>query len=117
MIFSMPAAAQALLFDLPEVPKRQKTKWEELQEMAEVSQTEQGLVPPIVAAALLNLSKQRIAQLRADGAFRTFEFFGKPYLSIREIRGFIDVERASGRPWHEPSAKELWKRSLNVAKK
>lgn len=116
MIEEMPVAAQALLFDLPEVPKRQKTKWEELAEMAEVSQAEQGLVPPIVAATLLDLSKQRISQLMQDKALRTYEFFGKPYLSVREIRGFIDVQREPGRPWNAPSAKELWKRSMRVVK-
>lgn len=105
-----------LLFELPEVKKAVRTKWQELKEMAECQEREGGLATPAMAAAVLDLSTSRVGQLLDEGTFVRHEFFGKPFLSVRELRDFIEVERKAGRPWKEPSSKELWKRSRGVLK-
>lgn len=89
---------QPYLFELPAgVPKRKKNKWDEAREMQLIQQSE-GLIGMADAGELLGLSRQRVHQLVSSGRFTRFEFLGKPYLSLKAVREFQDMERPSGRP-------------------
>ena len=110
---------QAEMFpDLPTVklPKRVKSKWEELNDLCDLVDKHGPIVPQAMAAELLNLSTQRISQLVAEGTLVPVEFRGRKWLTEKQIRAFIEIEREAGRPWKEPSKKELWKRSKAYAK-
>ena len=109
-------AAQSLLFEIPATPKKERSKWEELAEMAKTQEEVGGFIPPITASVLLDVSRSRIGQLVQEGTFRSWVFFGQRYLSAEDVRAFVAVERKAGRPWKEPSAKEIWKRSRAVVR-
>jgi hypothetical protein len=94
----MKKSEQPVLFDIPAVPRKQRDKWEELEEFAREGFDQQGLVVPIDAAQLLELSKQRIYHLMEAKRLQVWEFFGRKYLSVRELRAFIDIDRPCGRP-------------------
>jgi hypothetical protein len=64
-----------------------------------VSQGEDGLLHAAQAAIVLDVSNQRILQLVDSGALRHWEFFGRKYVSARELvsRRSADVKKG-GRP-------------------
>jgi len=99
----MEVAEQFTLFDIPaDEPKKVRTKWQELQEMAEVADANGGLVPPVVAASLLDVSRQRVYELMKDARFRSYVFFGVTYVPVDDVVAFVNSERKSGRPVAEP---------------
>ena len=104
--------------EMPTVPllKRTKNIWEQLNELKELTEKHGQLVPIAMAAELLDLSRQRVFQLIDDGTFTPTEWRGQRWLTENDLRSFIELERNSGRPWKEPSAKEIWRRSRNYAK-
>lgn len=84
--------------------------------MAEVQRDNGPLCQVSLAAKLMDVSRQRMYQLIDEGTFRSWEFFGHRYVCANDVKAFMEVERKSGRPWKEPSAKELWKMSQDWAK-
>ena len=97
------AAAQPWLFDVPATePKRVKTKWEELAEMAEKSAEVGGLIQPSLAAKLLDFSRQRAYEMIETGRLQSWEFFGHRYVSAREVHAYMESDRKPGRPWDRP---------------
>jgi hypothetical protein len=105
--------------DMPTValPKRAKNVWEQLKEMNEMIAKHGQLLPISMAAEMLDLSRQRVYQLIEDGVLRPVEWRGQRWLTENDIRSFVEVERVAGRPWKEPSAKELWARARGYVKK
>lgn len=92
-------AEQFTLFEIPATtPKRVRTKWEELQEMAAASENHGGFIPVPVAAELLNLSRQRVYALVEQGRIPVFHFFGKTYVAINDVSEFLKLDRKNGRP-------------------
>jgi len=89
---------QFALFEIPATPKRVRTKWEELQEMAEVSIQHGGFIPVTVAAELLDLSRQRVYALMDQGRIPAFHFFDKTYVAINDVSEFLKLDRKNGRP-------------------
>ena len=69
-----------------------------------------------MAANLIGVSKQRVHELIKEGTFVPVEACGKKWLSANQVEAFIKLNREAGRPWHKPSAKELWKMSLKGSK-
>jgi hypothetical protein len=106
------------LFEVPEMrlPKAVRTVWDEVRDMAKIQQDHGQLVPIGLAAKLLGLSSARVGQLADEGTFRTWDFFGKRYVAVIDLESFIKLERKTGRPWNEPSVKELWKLSYDYAR-
>ena len=104
--------------DLPTVPlpKRVKSKWEDLNELCDLVDKHGPLIPLSMAAELLDLSTQRLYQLKAAGKLETIDFRNRTWVSEQFIRGFIEDERKAGRPWHEPTKKQLWKKAQRWAK-
>jgi len=86
--------------DLPTVklPKRVKTKWEELNELCDLVDQHGPILPFSMAADLLDLSQQRVCQLVNAGKLSSVEFQGRRWVAEREIRRFIELDRKPGRP-------------------
>jgi len=64
----------------------------------EASQQEAGLLLVNQAAWVLDRSPARVSQLVDAGKFRTWEFFGKTYLSCKEVNARRNAEIKTGRP-------------------
>jgi hypothetical protein len=88
---------QFTLFPEIKIPKRERTKWDELCEMQAVVGEHGALVPPASAAEVLDVSKQRVDQLINKGALRAFEFFGKRWVCQSDLKGYVETGRKSGR--------------------
>jgi hypothetical protein len=81
-----------------------------------ITNEEGGLVPLTMAATVLGMSKQRVHDLVKEGTLRAIEFGGKKWLSGKELESFVQLERKAGRPWKEPSKKEMWRASMDTAR-
>jgi hypothetical protein len=88
-------AAQMLLDGSEEAPAQDRGTFFEFMK---VSQTEAGLMLPAQAALVLDVSNQRVLQLMEVGKFRTWTFFGKNYLSAREVDARRKSDIKTGRP-------------------
>ena len=103
--------------DLPTVklPKRVRSQWEDLNELCDLVEKHGPLIPLPMVADLLDLSHQRVSQLRDSGRLETIEFRKRSWVGEKTVRAFIEVERKAGRPWKEPSKKELWRAARKFA--
>lgn len=88
------------------LPKRKQSAiarvWDMLKHMQEVNKQEGGLLPVMVAARALNVSRSRIDQMVADGRLRRFEVEGHVYISGRSVAEYAYQERLKGRPALNP---------------
>jgi len=113
--------AEALEFPFTaDMPKREKSKlvkcWELLQRMKAVSATEGSLVPLMMGAKLLGLSRSRVDDVVRDGRLKRVEIDGHVFLTENSIVEFAQVERKSGRPPKIPATlPEMWKLSKEHA--
>jgi hypothetical protein len=71
----------------------------ELARFSAASAEEHGLVNLTQGGVILSRSKQLVQRLVAQRRLTPFEFFGRTYLSVRELKEFEKVERLPGRPW------------------
>jgi hypothetical protein len=71
---------------------------EEFNRFQHASKFARGLVPQAQAALILELSKQRVNDLVADGRLREHDFFGKNFIACSDIAKFQEKQRRSGRP-------------------
>ena len=95
------AGAQPWLLDVPESPSREKRErgaWDQVREMHALSSEVGGLIPPSVAAVLLEVSRQRVHQFMTEGRFTIHQFLGEKYLELRQVHDFRKNPRANGRP-------------------
>lgn len=101
--------------DLPTVklPKRVKSKWEELNELCDLVDKHGPIIPISVAADLLDLSRQRVYQLIDEGLLVPVDFASKRWLAEKQIRAFVEVERSTGSKKHLAA----WKSSEHYAVK
>jgi hypothetical protein len=88
-------AAQMLLDGSEEAPAKESGG---IIEFMRVSQAESGLLLVNQAALVLDVGHARIGQLVSAGKFRTWDFFGKTYLSAREIDTRRTSDIRTGRP-------------------
>jgi len=96
-VVSMAEAEQTLLFPDVKLPKREKTRWEQVCEMQEVISREGTLLPQSVAAEVLDVCKQRVTQLVQTNRLRTWEFLGKTWVCQADLKKFVDGGRKNGR--------------------
>lgn len=114
--------AQALEFPFTAaMPKREKSKlakcWELLQRMKAISATEGDLVPLMMAAKLLGLSRSRVDDLVRDGRLKRYEIDGHVFLTENSIVECAKIERKNGRPLKTLSSRsEMWKASKEYAR-
>jgi hypothetical protein len=88
-------AAQMLLDGSEEAPAEASRGFAQFMEL---SSREKGLLLPAQAAIVLGVSNQRVLQLVEAGKFQSWEFFGKSYVSAREIEQRRSADVKSGRP-------------------
>jgi hypothetical protein len=70
----------------------------ECQAMSDAMVEEKGLLNYPQAALLLNVSTKRISELVRLGKFKRFDFMGRTYVSVREVRERFQREMKAGRP-------------------
>lgn len=66
--------------------------------MSRVSMREEGLLNQAQAAAVLDVSPRRIAELVELGKLCRFDFLGRTYVSVREVLERRSAELKAGRP-------------------
>jgi hypothetical protein len=102
------------------LPKREKGKvaqlLDQVAEFAELQKKHGALVPITVVRGLLNISKQRVHQLREAGAFQGIKFHGHYYVPEAELVEFLKRERKSGGQFKPPTFKECLERSHELVK-
>jgi len=114
--------AEALEFPFTaSMPKREKSKlakcWELLQRMKAISATEGDLVPLMMGAKLLGVSRSRIDQLVTDGRLKRYNIDGHVFLTENSIVECAKAERKAGRPLKPLSSRsEMWKASMEFAR-
>lgn len=84
------------------LPKREKSRlqkcWELLGRMNEISETEGNLIPLMLGAKCLGISRTRVDQLVADGRLKRVDIDGHVFLTENSIVECAKVERKEGRP-------------------
>jgi hypothetical protein len=84
------------------LPKREKSKlvkaWELLGHLREATEREGALVPVMLGAKCLDLSRTRIDSICADGRLRRVEVDGHIFITESSIVEFAKTERKNGRP-------------------
>lgn len=98
------------------LPKKVRNLWERMNDMRELTAKHGQLIPISAAAALMDLSRQRVYQLIDEGTLRPVECWEQKWLCENDIREFLELERDKGRPAKQPSVKEIWSRSHSWAK-
>ena len=100
--------ADALSFPFVEaLPKREKSRlqkvWERFEEIKAITEQKGQLVPAKLAAALLDVSKQRVDQLCDAGLLERVYVEDHPYVTEASIVERCKVERKAGRPFNLPT--------------
>lgn len=112
------AFEQSLFPDMPvEAQTKQRNKWDDIKEIAELSKRHGQLLPQMFAAPILNVSGERVFALVSEGRFRTWQFFGKTWVCEDDLVAFGQGERKIGRPKKEPTKAQLFKAIHKAAKK
>jgi hypothetical protein len=70
----------------------------ELQKMSDAMVAEKGLLNYAQAGLLLDVSTKRISELVRVGKLRPFDFLGRRYVSMQEVRERCQQELKAGRP-------------------
>lgn len=70
----------------------------QLARFSKISGDEHGLVSISQGGYILGRSKQLVHRLVAQRRLTTFKFFGRTYLSVKELKEFHKMERLPGRP-------------------
>jgi predicted XRE-type DNA-binding protein len=94
---AMPDAVGAARADEARQMEREQAR-RELAEMSEAMVNEKGLLNHAQAALLLGVSLKRISELVRLGKLTRFDFLGRTYVSVREVRERYQQELKAGRP-------------------
>jgi hypothetical protein len=70
----------------------------EVEAMSETMVEEQGLLNHAQAGILLDVSTRRIGELVELGKLTRFDFMGRTYVSMREVRARREMDLKAGRP-------------------
>ena len=82
-VASLPQRKQVRFLDL----------WDEAKEIAK-----QNIVPPAIAARLLNMSRQRVFQLMEKGSLPCVTWQGHDFVPLDGLIEFAKLRRPTGRP-------------------
>lgn len=88
-------ALQSSVTDRAAARQKALNEW---QAMSNAMVEEKGLLNYPQAALLLNVSTKRISELVRLGKFTRFDFMGRTYVSMREVRDRFQAETKAGRP-------------------
>lgn len=103
-----------------ELPKREKRKvenvWDRLAQMREAVDAHGMLIPPVMVASLLNVSRQRVHQFTQDGRLKMVQVNGQPMITEDSVVELAKAERKAGRPFkvNEPTVKNSIKLAMEV---
>jgi len=112
--------AEALEFPwVAELPKRERSRigkaWDNWREVSGLMKEKGNLLPVMVAACLLDVSKQRVHQLIEAGKLEAVRVAGHPLITESSLEALCITERKSGRPFALPETlKESIKRARRV---
>jgi len=85
-----------------ELPKREKSRlqlfWDRFKEVQALCERKGTIVPPVVAAELLGISRQRVHELMQDGRLERVEWRGQVFVTEHDLVEFASAERKAGRP-------------------
>lgn len=70
----------------------------ELQKMSDAMIREKGLLNYAQAGLLLDVSTKRISELVRLGKLKRFDFLGRTYVSVKDVRQRYEQELKAGRP-------------------
>jgi hypothetical protein len=83
-----------------EMPKREKSKWENFwevfKEMKSLQATEGMLIPLPLAAHLCNLSRQRVVEIAEDGRLKRVMIHSHAYITENSMVEFLKTVRGPG---------------------
>lgn len=78
--------------------RNEKNIGAEFERFRRVSESEGGLIAKAQAALVLGVSKQRVSDLVEEKRLRQHDFFGKEFISCKDLESFRKIERKTGRP-------------------
>lgn len=85
-----------------ELPKREKSKlqnlWDHFKEVQAITEKKGTIVPPVLAAELLGVSKQRVYDLIKEGRFDVVTLRGQMFITETDLLAYAQSERKAGRP-------------------
>jgi hypothetical protein len=98
------------------LPKREKSKlaklWDHLAEVRSVTAEKGPIIPQVMAADLLSLSRSRIGQFVDEGRLEAVEIHGVRYVTADSVEAYAKVERLNGRPLKQLTKRQMWRSSL-----
>lgn len=104
-----------------ELPKREKSKigkiWDHWKEVKAITEEKGMLVPPVVAALLLDVSRQRVHQLVEAGRLERVDFGGQGYITEASLVEWAKAEHVNGRPVKDRSLRECIRDAREELKK
>lgn len=105
-------------FEMPfmaSLPKREKSRvaklWDHFTEVKALMQDKGTLVPPTIAAELLEVHRSRIDQLVESGRLERIHFQGRPFITEVSLVRWAEAEHKNGRPM---SNSDRWKCSKDL---
>lgn len=102
-----------------ELPKREKSKlaqlWENFQEIKAIQERKGTIVPPLIAAELLGVCRQRVWQLMEDGRLERVTWRGQTFVTEADLLAFAESERKNGRPCGPSNMREVVKTAVKGA--
>jgi hypothetical protein len=111
------AVEQSLFPDMPvAAPTKQRNKWDEIKEIAELSRKHGQLLPQMFASPILGVTSERVFALVQENRFRTWQFLGKTWLCEDDLLAYGQSDRRAGRPKKERSKSEVFKAIHKAAK-
>jgi len=113
--------AIALEFDFPEVTAdRQRSTlarvWELRRKWRDVESREGSMIPCMLAAKVLDVSRSRVDQLVGEGRLKRVEVDGHVFISEDSIVALAKEERRVGRPVKKITERDLLKSSFSSAR-
>lgn len=116
------AINEAQEFPFVEVlPKREKSRllsvWELISELSRVSEQKGALVPVVLAAEALNVTRQRMHQFCDESRLEVVLVRGHKFITEDSLVAFAKQQRKSGRPFNLPtSAKDQFSAACRAFK-
>jgi|SRR5665213_1582520 len=90
--------------DLPKREQKQvRSVVSEWNDFKEIVRSKGQMVPPNIAAAIANVSRQRIHQLIQKGTLEAVNLHGSVFITEASFTAWVCGDRTSGRPCNDPS--------------
>jgi hypothetical protein len=103
-----------------ELPKREKSKFSQVMEQIKAltaAQEKHGsLIPQTMAAALLQVSQQRVNQICQDGRLVVVDVGSQRLITEESLVAFCKLERKAGRPSGVKNTLEVAKAAIQAGK-